>query len=288
MDRLAHAQRYFDGWNAHDAAAIAATFAPGGTYSDPLVQGLSADATGGYAVGLAAAFSDLRFELVSKSLTDDGAVAAQWIMRGTNDGPFSGLPPTGREIALPGADFITFADDESGIATVTGYFDGGAVPRDLGLDVIVQPSTIGPWTFGVASRATTGRDAAPGAISLTFLEARSEEEVAEVRTRSRDIVHDMLQVPGFLSFVGVTVGRRMYTLSAWETPEAARAIRADPGHRDAVAQMFGPHIASGGQTGIWAPWRLNEPMVRCPACDRMVHAADACACGAPLPAPPAF
>ena len=44
MDRLAHAQRYFDGWNAHDAEAIAATFASGGTYSDPLVQGLDPDA----------------------------------------------------------------------------------------------------------------------------------------------------------------------------------------------------------------------------------------------------
>ena len=288
MDRLAHAQRYFDGWNAHDAEAIAATFASGGTYSDPLVQRLDADATGAYAVGLAAAFPDLRFELVTASLTDDGAVAAQWVMRGTNSGSFNGLPPTGREIALPGADFITFADDGTGIATVTGYFDGGGVPRDLGLDVIVQPSTIGPWTFGVASRASAGREAAPGAISLTFLEARSDEEVQEVRTRSRAIVHDLLKVPGFLSFVGVTVGRRMYTLSAWESPEAARAIRADPGHREAVSQMFGPQLASGGQTGIWAPWRLNEPMVRCTACDRMVHAADACACGAALPAPPAF
>ena len=85
-------------------------------------------------------------------------------------------------------------------------------------------------------------------------------------------MHDLLEVPGFLSFVGVTVGRRMYTLSAWESPEAARAIRADPGHREAVSQMFGPQLASGGQTGIWAPWRLNEPMVRCTACDRMVHA----------------
>ena len=82
-------------------------------------------------------------------------------MRGTNSAPFNGLPPTGREIALPGADFITFADDGSGIASVTGYFDSARVPRDLGLDVIVQPTTIGPWTFGVASRASAGREAPP-------------------------------------------------------------------------------------------------------------------------------
>ena len=190
MERLAHAHAYFDGWNAHDAEAIAATFAPGGTYTDPIVQSLGPEATGAYAVGLAAAFPDLRFELVTASLTDDGAVAAQWVMRGTNSGSFNGLPPTGREIALPGADFITFTD--GGIETVTGYFDGGRVPRDLGLDVIVQPSTIGPWTFGVASRATAGRDAPAGALSVTFLEARTDEEVEEVRRRSREIVHELL------------------------------------------------------------------------------------------------
>ena len=286
MERLAHAHAYFDGWNAHDAEAIAATFAPGGTYTDPIVQSLGPEATGAYAVGLAAAFPDLRFELVTASLTDDGAVAAQWVMRGTNSGSFNGLPPTGREIAVPGADFITFTD--GGIETVTGYFDGGRVPRDLGLDVIVQPSAIGPWTFGVASRATAGRDAPAGALSVTFLEARTDEEVEEVRRRSREIVHELLAVPGFLSFVGVTVGRRMYTMSAWETPEAARAVRSNPLHRDAVSQMFGPKLASGGQTGIWAPWHLNEPMVRCTACGKMSRPADVCACGAALPAAPAF
>ena len=127
------------------------------------------------------------FELLRFTLTDDGAVAAQWVMRGTNSGSFNGLPPTGREVALPGADFIAFADDGSGIASVTCYFDSAGVPRDLGLDVIVQPRSIGPWTFGIASRASAGRDAPAGAISLTFLEARSDEEVEEVRTRSRDI-----------------------------------------------------------------------------------------------------
>lgn len=86
----------------------------------------------------------------------------------------------------------------------------------------------------------------------------------------------------------MTVGRRMYTISAWETPEAARGIRGNGGHREAVARMFGPQIASAGQTGIWAPWRLNEPIVRCTQCDTMVRAADVCACGATLPAAAAF
>lgn len=288
MDRLALAQRYFDGWNAHDAQAIAATFAPGGTYSDPGVQGLDPDATGAYAVGLAASFPDLRFEIASSAMTDDGSVAAQWIMRGTNTRPFSGLPPTGRQIALPGADFITFADGDAGIATVTGYFDAGRVPRDLGLNVIVQPSEIGPWTFGVAARASSDRDAPVGAFGMTVLEARSADEVEEVRTRSRAIAGELLEVPGFLSFIAVTIGRRMYTFTAWETPEAARGIRSNEKHREAVTRMLGPHIAARGWTGIWAPWHVSGALVRCSACEKMVRAADTCTCGAALPAQPAL
>ena len=78
-------------------------------------------ATGAYAAGLVASFPDLRFELVSAALTADDSVAAQWVMRGTNTGSFAGLPPTGREVALAGADFIRCGPD--GIVAVEGYFD---------------------------------------------------------------------------------------------------------------------------------------------------------------------
>ena len=228
--------------------------------------GPGGEATGAYAPGLAAAFPDLRFELVSASLTEDGAVAAQWVMRGTNSGPFNGLPPTGREVALPGADFITFADGEAGIATVTGYFDGGRIPRDLGLDVIVQPSALGPWTFGIASHATSGSDAPAGAFGLTVLEARSDEEILDVRMRTREIVTQLLDAPGFISFMGVTIGRRMHTISAWETPRPPAASAATPATARPSARMLGPRQAAWGQTGIWAPHHLNGAIVRCSEC----------------------
>jgi predicted ester cyclase len=103
LNHLAVAHRYFDGWNTHDAEVIAATFAPGGTYTDPTVADLDGEATGAYALSLVAAFPDLRFDLASVALTDDGSVAAQWVMRGTNTASFMGLPATGREMSLPGA-----------------------------------------------------------------------------------------------------------------------------------------------------------------------------------------
>jgi steroid delta-isomerase-like uncharacterized protein len=151
MSRIGMAQRYFDAWNAHDGEAIAATFAHGGTYSDPIVSKLDARATAEYANGLFASFPDLTFDFSPIGLTGDGIVAAQWLRRGTNTAPFQGLPLTGNEITVPGADFIRLGAE--GIESVEGYFDTRALPEQLGLDVIVQPSTIGPFAFGTSAYA---------------------------------------------------------------------------------------------------------------------------------------
>ena len=90
MSGIGLAQRYFDAWNAHDGDAIAATFADGGTYSDPVVSKLDGRATAQYANGLFATFPDLTFDLSPIGLTGDGIVAAQWLTRGTNTAPFQG------------------------------------------------------------------------------------------------------------------------------------------------------------------------------------------------------
>ena len=152
---LAVAQRYFDAWNRHDADGIVATFVDGGTYTDPATAGpLSGAAIGAYAARLWASFPDLSFEVGSVLEGADGMVTAEWVMKGTNTAPWNGLPPTGASVTLPGVDVIRAAGN--GIQTVRGYFDSGAVPRALGLDVIVQPKAIGPFQFGVSTRITSG------------------------------------------------------------------------------------------------------------------------------------
>jgi steroid delta-isomerase-like uncharacterized protein len=123
------AKRYFQAWNQR-AEAIVATFAEGGTYTDPSAgQGLTGEAIGGYAKGLWAAFPDLSFEIISAAETDGGVVSSQWLMRGTNTGSLLGLPPTGRTVALPGADFIQVEGEK--IRSVRGYFDSRSVPDSL-------------------------------------------------------------------------------------------------------------------------------------------------------------
>jgi steroid delta-isomerase-like uncharacterized protein len=287
MGALAAAGRYFDAWNRRDPEAIAAALALDGTYADPSVpDGLGPEATAAYAAGLFAGFPDLAFEVESEVEHGDGLVAAQWRMTGTNRGSFLGLPPTGRAVDLPGADFIRVEGER--VRSVTGYFDSAVVPRQLGLQVIVQPTEVGPFTLGTAAYACRS-GAEPGAVSLTVLEARTPEEQDRVGALSRDVVAELLERPGFLSWLGVTVGNRMHTISAWETPEDPAWLRESPAHSEAMRHFFGPELASGGQTGVWARHRLNGMWVRCTACGEMQPAEGAaCRCGAELPAPPRY
>src|ERR1700742_1411707 len=127
-------QRYADAWNRHDAAGIVANFADCGTYADPTTPGpLTGAAIGEYASGLWSAFPDLSFEMGRMLEGDGGALSAEWVMRGVNTGSMMGLPPTGRAVEVRGVDIAVAADGK--LRSVQGYFDSGAVPRALGLDV---------------------------------------------------------------------------------------------------------------------------------------------------------
>jgi steroid delta-isomerase-like uncharacterized protein len=200
MDASAVADRYFEAWNRRDPAAIAAVFTEGGTYTDPNVpDGVGPEDTAAYAEGLFGGFPDLAFELESSGVRPDGSVAAQSVMTGTNSGSFQGLPPSGREVRLPGADVITVDGDR--VASVVGYFDTAVVPRQLGLQVVVQPERAGPFAFGTS--VYVSKDGGePGAMSLTVLEARSPEEIEEVRTRTRQVVSDLVDAPGVHELAG--------------------------------------------------------------------------------------
>lgn len=287
MDARAVAEGFFGAWNRRDTAAIAAAFADDGSYADPAhPDGLDPRGTAAYAAALFAAFPDLSFATEDLTVGDDGLVWVRWLMTGTNSGPFRGLPPTGRAVSVPGVDLIRVEGDR--VAQVRGFFDTAAVPRQLGMQVVVQPDAVGPFTFGVstyASRATTE----PGAVSLTMLERRSPEEYDEVRARARDTVSDLMGMPGFISWLGVAVADRHYTITAWESPEAVAGLRRSPAHAEAMERFFGPDFSAGAQTGVWTPYHLNGMWVRCAECGEMTLASsERCAAGHELPEPPAY
>ena len=127
----------------------------------------------------------------------------------------------------------------------------------------------------------------PGAISLTAIEGRSQDEVDRIVGHSRRIVQETAQLPGFISFVGATVGHRVMTMAAWEDAEKPVQLLRGGAHREAMQAFFGPDFAAGGITGVQVPHCINTMWVRCEWCCRMADALGAtCKCGKLLPTAP--
>jgi steroid delta-isomerase-like uncharacterized protein len=282
------ARRYFEAWNRRDAAAIVDCFAEGGTYTDPSAGTVAGPAIAGYANGLWAAFPDLELEIVSESATAN-AVAAQWIMRGTNTGSLAGLPPTGAAIELPGADFIHIEAD--GIRSVRGYFDQQAIPAQLGLMTVVQPRRVGPFVFGISAAVQSGRRDRPGAFTITSMQVRSEAEAERVRELSRKLAVEMLDMPGFIGWTGATIGDRMVTITAWDRVEDSHQLARNPTHRAAVAEFHREGLGASAFVSSWLRDETRQVWMRCPACQRMMQPESAggrCTCGSELPEAPPY
>src|SRR5258708_18008431 len=113
MNALEVTQASFDAWNSHDADAILALYADGGTYSAPRAgKELTGKAIAEYAKAVWTAYPDMSIEIVSRGDTGGGLIASQWVLHGTHNGPyFDGTAPTGRTLTLPRA---TFTQSENG------------------------------------------------------------------------------------------------------------------------------------------------------------------------------
>jgi steroid delta-isomerase-like uncharacterized protein len=290
LTSLEHVQRYFQAWNDRDPAAVAAAFAEGGTYTDPNVAGppLSGQALASYAQGLFEGFPDLRFEVAELATLPDGVTVARWLMRGTNTGPLRGAPPSGKAVALPGVDLI--ATSEAGVRSVEGYFDRQTMAQQLGLQVLVQPHAAGPFRFGYAVRTDVGQATRPGAVSLTWIDTRSPAEAEEVRAISRPLVAELRKVPGFLSWMGVGIGNRLFTITAWESEQVARQVMRQRLHQGAVKRFFTQDWGVAVHTGMWSAHHLNPLWLRCPSCRKVTDATagDTCDCGQQLPQSPQY
>ncbi len=281
------AQAYLNAWNAHDADAIVKTFAPAGTYTDPTTGTISADEIRAYAGRLWEAFPDLTFEVASLAEAGAGRVVAEWIMKGTNTGPFVGLPPTGRSIALPGVDVIAVGSE--GITSVTGYFDTRAIPDQLGLQVLVQPNTLGPFSFGFSTSVQSGKKTKPGAFGITTI-WNGDAQTDEIRAFTRDTAKEMLTMEGFIGLATFRIGNRGVTITAWEKPEHVKQLRKAGAHHDAM-EKFWADLGDAAFTSVWTPDHINPLWVRCGACGKMndhEKREGVCVCGERLGEPPAY
>ena len=114
MNAVEVAQNNFNSWNRHDADAIVAAYAEGGTYRTPRIgHPLTGQAIGDFAKSVWVAFPDASLEIISIGDTGGGLAAIQWILHGTHTGPLmDGTPPTGRKVSYPGASFVQVEGDK--------------------------------------------------------------------------------------------------------------------------------------------------------------------------------
>lgn len=77
-----------------------------------------------------AAFPDLRFE-TELMVAEDDLVASHNEMRGTHQGEFMGIQPTGRAFKVKASDVCRFTDDGL-IAEHWGVFDMGSLMQQIG------------------------------------------------------------------------------------------------------------------------------------------------------------
>jgi steroid delta-isomerase-like uncharacterized protein len=287
MTSLDIAKNYLDAWNARDADAIVKTFAAGGTYCDPTTKEIAGDEIAANAKRLWSAFPDLSFEIVSIAEAGVDRVVAEWIMKGTNTGAFQGLPPTGHSIFLPGVDVIEIGVD--GIRTVKGYFDTRTVPDQLGLQVLVQPFKVGPFSFGNSVSVQSGKKTKPGAFGITTI-WNPDAQTEEIRALTRATATEMLSMDGFIGVSFFRIGGRGVTLSAWEKPEHVTQLRKGGAHSDSM-RKFWTELGESAFTSVWVPDHINPLWVRCTVCLKMndyEKNAGVCNCGQPLPEAPAY
>jgi SAM-dependent methyltransferase len=168
----------------------------------------------GYAARRLETVPELSFEVRCLAQTAEDRVAAQWLLKGA----------TG--LSLPGAEFLWL--DRTGVRGVDGYFDRQALAEQFA----------GLAKLGSAMWLDAGRPEVPGALAVTWIEAPTEQERAEVDELAEQVVGELLRQPGFLSLASITADNRLYTITSWAAPENVRSLRQQAPHQQAVRRVF--------------------------------------------------
>jgi hypothetical protein len=107
MNATEVAQNNLNSWNRHDADAINAAYAEGGTYRTPRMgQALTGSAIGEYAKSVWKAFPDVSLEIISIGDTGEGLVAIQWMLHGNPHRPVNGRDATSRSQGFLSGGFL--------------------------------------------------------------------------------------------------------------------------------------------------------------------------------------
>ena len=121
-------------WSSSDVEALLPLFTDNVDYEDVTFGAVShgRNALRDFAVGVFAAFADMKFELKSRFVAADGKSGAmEWIWRGRQTKDFPGLPATNKPFAVRGATVVEFIDGK--ISRNSDYFDLATYMQQVGL-----------------------------------------------------------------------------------------------------------------------------------------------------------
>jgi len=124
---------YFEAIDSRDADAAAAHFHPDGI-DDIVALGVfrGPEEVRDFFREMFLAMPDATMK-VERIVADHEVAGVQWRLAGTFDGgPFQGIEPTGKRVELRGFDALEI-DEDGKITRNTGYYDGAAFARAIGL-----------------------------------------------------------------------------------------------------------------------------------------------------------
>jgi steroid delta-isomerase-like uncharacterized protein len=131
--RLALVEQHVRFENDHNLEGILGTFGDNPRYEDEAWGDKYAgqDEVRSFYKQLMTALPDLQIQIQQRHLTDD-AVLLEVLIRGTQLGPWRGLPATGRKVEVPLCGVYTF-DEADRLSAERIYYDRASVLRQLGV-----------------------------------------------------------------------------------------------------------------------------------------------------------
>ncbi|HEX8968562.1 MAG TPA: ester cyclase [Chloroflexota bacterium] len=121
-------------WSKGNLAAADELMAPDAVIHQPEVGGVAG--LKAFNTTLRAAFPDW-YSTAEELIAEGDRVAERWTGRGTHRGEFQGIPPTGRQVAVPGVVFYRLRGGR--IIEFRGSFDMLSMLQQLGAGAAVAP-----------------------------------------------------------------------------------------------------------------------------------------------------
>jgi predicted ester cyclase len=116
-------------WNKGNLAAADELMAANATIVLPGMGQVGLNDFKTFAATLRGAFPDW-YSTTDELMAEGARVAERWTGRGTHQGDFQGIAPTGRQVTVPG--FVFYRVTSGKITEFRGLFDGLALMQQLG------------------------------------------------------------------------------------------------------------------------------------------------------------